>query len=420
MGVLLFSVSSCSKKEFMPEPIGDEIPLPDRPSVIAALTSSSNTLFKAAWERVNMDQILKEEAPKFKVTVLVPSDEAMTKAGLSATAIAQANIQDLTAMVRFHVIKADFTFTSLNISSAQSFNTMLVNPDLLEGQKDGAYQMISVPYNYRQYLDTDGTSLIANGKKTSIGIEINVANGTLLPIGMVLEYPKKQMLDVLKADGRFKLYLEALAISHELYDSFLLETFAEPYPGSMEYWMDANAITPGNFKASRKSDVIRFTLFAPTDEAFHQVGIYSAADFLALNNRDLYNGYNKVLTDELLRLHVQGFATPVLEIDWDNFDIEPAASLYVTARSGTANMVFFSNFLNPEHLSNYVTSNLAEGGVYTYLDLDFGKDAAGKITVKQKGATTEPVAIVEENINTLQGPIHVVNRLMVPKDFKFR
>ena len=420
MGMLLFSMTSCNKKEFMPEPVGAEIPSPDRPSITAALATSSNILFKAAWERANMDQILKQEAPKFKVTILVPSDEAMIKAGFSAAAIAQANIADLTAIVRFHIVKAEFTVASLKASSAQSFNTMLTSPDLLEGKKDGAYEMISVPYTYRQFLDTDGTNLIANGKKTGMGKEINVVNGILLPIGMVLEYPKKQMLEVLKADGRFKLYLEALAISRELYDTFQVETMTEPNPGSMEYWMDANTRSPGKFQASRKSDVLRFTLFAPTDEAFQHAGINSAADFLALNSRDPYNGYNQIETDKLLHLHVQGSATRVLEIDWDNFEIEPAASFYVTARSGAANMVFFSNLLNPEHLSNYVTSNLGDGGVYTYLDLDFGKDASGKITVKQKGTANEPVSIVEENINSLQGPIHVVNRLMVPKDFMLR
>lgn len=420
MGMLVFSITSCSKREFMPEPLGEEIPSPERPSVIAALTASSNTLFKAAWERVNMDQILKQEAPKFKVTILVPSDEAMIKAGLTAAAIAQTNIKDLTAIVRFHVVKAEFTLGSLKISAAQSFNTMLTNPELLEGQKDGDYAMISVPYTYRQFLDTDGTSLIANGKKTSTGKEIIVANGNLLPIGIVLEYPKKQMLDILKADGRFKLYLEALSISRQLYDSFLLETFAEPRPGSMEYWMDVNTMTPGNFKASRKSDVSRLTLFAPTDEAFRHAGINSAADFVALNDRNPYDGFSQIETDKLLRLHVQGFATPVLEIDWDNFDIEPGAAIYTTASGGAANMVFFSNLLNPQHLGNYVTSTLGEHGTYTYLDLDFGKDASGKITVKQKGATTEAAIIVEENINSLQGPIHVVNRLIIPKDFKLR
>lgn len=416
MGMLLLSMTSCNKKEFMPEPVGAEIPSPDKPSITAALTSSSNTLFKAAWERANMDQVLKQEAPKFKVTVLVPSDEAMIKAGLTATAIARANIADLTAIIRFHIVKAEFTFASLKASSAQSFNTMLTSPNLLEGKKDGDYEMISVPYTYRQFLDTDGTNLIANGKKTGIGKEINVANGILLPIGMVLEYPKKQMLEVLKADGRFKLYLEALEISRELYDTFQLETLAVPDPGAIQYWIDSDTRTPGKFQASRKSDVLRFTLFAPTDEAFQQAGINSAADLLALNSSDPYNGYNQIQTDRLLRLHVQGFATPVLEIDWDNFEIEPAASLYVTARGGAANMAFFSNLLNPEHLSNYVTSN--NGGNYTYLDLDFGRDASGKITVKQKGTTNEPASIVEENINTIQGPIHVVNRLIVPKDFK--
>eukprot|EP01133_Synstelium_polycarpum_P002872 gene2872-3298_t len=401
----------------MPEPVGAEIPFAAGPDISTALSGSPYTLFKAAWERSNMNKIIADEFPKNRLTVLVPSDEAMTKAGFTAAVIGKTAPKTLDTLLRYHILNGEYTVAKLaGTTYDQAVFTLLTDRQYTDGiTKEG--QIVSTPYIYKQYINTQGTNLLINGNTVPAGKESSISRGILLPVGSVLVPPKRTMLQALKADGRFGLFLKAAEINGQLYDEKLLETMDAPRPGSILYWLDADHVTPGDFKATRKSDVIRFTLFAPTDEAFHKAGIYSAADIERLNSRFPYDGNGQRLTpsDSLLILHRQGFVMANVDVDWDTF---AGAASYVMPRPSVANMVFYGNSLNAKTLGNYVVGNFAEGFKRVYLGLDFGKDGSGRTTIRQTGSLFPAATVVEENINTQQGPIHVVDRLLIPNDFK--
>lgn len=418
LAVLVFcAVLSCKRNEFMPEPVGAEIPYAAGPDISTALSASPYTLFKAAWERSNMNKILADEFPKNRLTVLVPSDAAMTKAGFTAAVIGKTDPKALDTLLRYHILNGEYTVAKLTGAQYdQAVNTLLIDGKYTDGVvKDS--QIESVPYAYKQYLNVEGSNLLINGKTVPAGKESPISRGILVPVESVLAPPKRSMLQALKADGRFGLFLKAAEINGQLYDGFLIETFDSPQVGSILYMLDANHVTPGDFAATRKSDVIRFTLFAPTDEAFHKVGIYSAADIEQLNSRSPYTGDSRTLTpsDSLLILHRQGFAYNNLDIDWDTF---AGAAIYVTPRPSVANMVFYGNALNAKTLGSYIVRDNFSDDRRLYLGLDFGKDGSGKTTIRQTGSPFPAATVIEENINTQQGPIHVLDRLLVPKDFK--
>lgn len=418
LAILLFCLAlSCKRNEFMPEPVGEEIPYTAGPDISTALSNSPYTLFSAAWEHSNMNKIIAEEFPKNRITVLVPSDEAMIKAGFTAAMIGKTAPEKLDTILLYHILNGEYTPAKINGGDYDlAVNSLLTDPQYTDGVIKGS-QIESVPYTYKQYLSVEGNNLLINGKTVSVGKESSISRGLLLPVESVLTPPKRSMLQALKADGRFGLFLKAAAINGQLYDDFLLETFDPPRLGAILYWLDADHVTPGYFEATRKSDVIRFTLFAPTDEAFHKAGIYSAADIEQLNNRSPYNGNSQALTpsDSLLILHRQGFMITNLDIDWDTF---AGAAIYITPRPSVANMVFYGNALNAKTLGNYIVKDNFSDDRRDYLGLDFGKDGSGRTTIRQKGSLFPEATVIEENINTQQGPIHVVDRLLIPKDFK--
>lgn len=414
--LMLCAVLSCKRNEFMPEPVGEEITYNAGSDISTALSNSPYTLFKAAWERSNMNKIIAEEFPKYRLTVLVPSDAAMTKAGFTAAVIGKTAPKTLDTILRYHILNGEYTVAKLSGTQYdQVVNTLLIDERYTDGVIKGT-QIESVPYTYKQYLNVEGSNLLINGKTVPVGKESSISRGILVPVESVLTPPKRSMLQALKADGRFGLFLKAAEINGKLYDELMVEFFDPPQLGSILYWLDADHVTPGDFEATRKSDVIRFTLFAPTDEAFHKVGIYSATDIERLNNRSPYTGNSQTLTpsDSLLILHRQGFMISNLDIDWDTF---AAAAIYVTPRTAVANMVFYGNVLNTKTLGNYIVKDNFSDDRRAYLGLDFGKDGSGKTTIRQTGSLFPAATVIEENINTQQGPIHVVDRLLIPKNF---
>jgi len=98
-----------------------------------------------------------------------------------------------------------------------------------------------------------------------------------------------------------------------------------------------------------------------------------------------------------------------------------AARYYPTQNLSKPNAtIFFSNELNNDRLANYV--------IYPYLSISvpeyvcpfvFSQREDGKTQIKLKNAreSDEAATIIESDIMTLNGPIHVVDRLFIPRNF---
>ncbi|MNS97018.1 hypothetical protein D3C72_1313410 [compost metagenome] len=85
------------------------------------------------------------------------------------------------------------------------------------------------------------------------------------------------------------------------------------------------------------------------------------------------------------------------------------------------NTVFYSNDLDPVLLNDYYVNVGGSGQVqYAYkMPLSFSKNA-NQIQMKVKEAEQAPINIIDTDINTVNGPIHVVDNLLLPKGFKLK
>jgi hypothetical protein len=85
------------------------------------------------------------------------------------------------------------------------------------------------------------------------------------------------------------------------------------------------------------------------------------------------------------------------------------------------NTVFYSNDLDPTLLNDYYVNIGGNSQVqYAYkMPLAFSKNG-NQIQMKIKEAEQAPINIIETDINTVNGPIHVVDNLLLPKGFKLK
>ncbi|WP_159452641.1 fasciclin domain-containing protein [Pedobacter nyackensis] len=399
--LLFITLASCRKTEFQPEVEGVQVPHVDLSITLnQVLEASANTLFKAAWKRSNMNSIVEKRGNQTPMTLLVPSDAAFIADGITLDVINNTTPELLDSLLLYHTLSQGVNPKDLSERGENTIGlTLLENTYLQVKGYENQYQ--TDPYFYRQYLNVSGNELLINGKKSGTAIVTLAKNGTFWPIDHVLKKPTKTMMQVLQEDGRFGMYLEIMTKTDQQWEEAVM--------GAAERVPFSKGLAAGY-------DILIFkSIFAPTDEAFHQAGFKDVDDLIALNNRNIlpyfdWNTYELVgsgyATDTLLTMHRWGKLFKEKD-GWGYGDDNPD--------------IFYSNDLNNNLLSGYALSTSGYTGTVPifYVPLDFGKNAAGKVTVKTKSSEYPAATIVESDINTLMGPIHVVNRLMPPKNFKF-
>jgi len=404
--LLIISLASCRKEEFQPEEEGAPIPTVSiKTTLKEAIAASTNTLFKAAWNRSNMNSIIAKQGDNVPFTILMPTDAAFLADGLTLDVINSTTPALLDSILLYHTLNQETTPQALsNRDDNAVIYTLLENP-YLRSRPFEAYGPDK--YFYRQYLKVQGNQLFINGNKSGTATVTLAKNGTLWPIDHVLHKPTKTILQVLQEDGRFSMYVDIMTQVDMMWDE---ATFGVAY---RKYFRDGITLSD---EPQSLSYYMNFTsVFAPTDEAFHQAGFNSIDDLVALNNRN-----------------------PLPYLDWDTFEV--VGSGYATdtlltmhrwgrlfkqadsfGEGGDNPDAFYANDLNNKLLSGYALSTSGYTGSIPilYVPLDFGTDNTGKVTVKAIGSDKPAANIIEADINTLMGPIHVVNRLMPPKDFKY-
>jgi len=404
--LLIISLASCRKEEFQPEVEGAPIPTQDiKITLKEAITASTNTLFKAAWNRSNMNKIIAERGNNSPLTILMPTDAAFITDGLTLDVINRTTPALLDSILLYHTLAQATTPQALaNRDDNAAMYTLLENLFL----KTRPFENYSGDkYFYRQYLKVKGNDLFINGHKSGVATITSAKNGTLWPIDKVLHKPTKTILQALQEDGRFTMYVGIMTQVDMMWDE---ATFGVAY---RHYFTDGINLSDS---PQSPSYFINFTsVFAPTDDAFRAAGFNSIDDLMALNNRNplpyldwdtfevVGTGY---ATDTLLTMHRWGR----LFKKSDNF-----------GEGGDNPDAFYSNDLNNKLLAGYALTTTGYTGTLPilYVPLDFGTDNTGKVTVKAIGSNKPAATVIEADINTLMGPIHVVNRLIPPKDFKY-
>jgi uncharacterized surface protein with fasciclin (FAS1) repeats len=246
-------------------------------------------------------------------------------------------------------------------------------------------------------MAADG-SLMVNGKSTGPVTAMYATNGVIYHVNHIIQRPTQSIMEFLLSDSRFSIFNDLYRKTDSIWQEVGMGYISRG--NSLNYftlYMDfyGDGFVPSN------------SFFAPTNEAFKNAGFNSVDDLMALNERsmpyfdwDYYQVVNGFVTDSLLDYHGWG-------------------RMYAPANSGEtkgspASAVFFSNDLDNSIIGNYDLS----AGVYYEVDtykmtLDYGVNAAGQRTVKVKGSSKPAAAIVEADIYTFQGPVHVVNNLIL-------
>lgn len=405
-GLLLFSMASCRKDEFMPVPEGEVVPS-DQPTINLkeALDASSYSLFKAAWARSTMEAKLKAYGNRTPFTLLIPTDAAFIADGLTLEVINNTPPALLDSLLMYHTIASGVNPKELNGRLDNTITLSLVpNPALrVEPLEPGSG--LSDPYFYRLNLKVQANGFYINGKNVGNLAPVLATNGTLWPIDHVQHKPTKTILAALEADGRFGIYLDVMKKCADLYFEITEENLERPWiPGLVI--ADYPAPAPNVFFTS---------ILAPTDQAFHNAGFADADAVMTFNkqrtlpavdwDQGVVNGL--FASDSLLTLH-----------RWSDL-------IYPKSTSGSFGSlnptVFYSSDLSSDILGNYVLRR--KNNLYNVpamlMPLEFGKNAEGAVTIKAKGSTHPPAVVVDGDINTIMGPIHAVDHLIPLADFKF-
>jgi hypothetical protein len=122
-------------------------------------------------------------------------------------------------------------------------------------------------------------------------------------------------------------------------------------------------------------------------------------------NWDTFEMVNGFVTDSLLAYHAWGrMYTP--------------KGAFGTGNRSVA--MFYSNDLDNSIIGNYDLTSSNGGNLPPYpMTLEFGVGTAGQITVKVKGSTHPAATVTEADINTFQGPLHLVDNLILSNKVQY-
>lgn len=399
LALTLLFLAACRKEEFQQVPHGEPVPYTDtaKHDLQTLLGMSQYRLFYTAWQKSHMNELMASQEKSIRHTILAPDDAAMQAAGLDAAGIAAQSPEQLDSLLRYHVINEQLDTLALRMQKGNvRKKSLLYHSSLIEDLNSlGSNVTTPTPYNYKHFIGMANGNLLVNGKDAGNAHPLYATNGIIWPVNIVLQRPSENIADFLKRDARFSMLTELL---HQT-DSIWLEASMGFY--ERRYFLKL---------APRQSDnlVVSEAFFAPTNEAFRQAGFNSVEDLMKLNARsmpffdwDIFQMVNGFVTDTLLNYHVWGRMYAPNGI-WGN-GAESAA-------------VFYSNELNNNMLSGFAL-NAGDASIPPYImPLDFSVAGNGKVSLRPKGSTHEPAVVTEADINTFQGPVHVVDHLLIPEN----
>ena len=423
---LLFT-TACNKTEFLPDPEGTQVPFQSdaTQTVEELLAASPAKLYYSAWQKSSIKNVLNQKGSKVIFTAFVPNDAAMHAAGFTSSAINQMSVAELDDFILFSTTIGPVTRDELKLRDDNFMvKTLLENRDLYVKYFENPESNQFDYYAYRLYVGVKGDDLLVNGKNTGKLNYLPATNGGLYLMEKTVQKPTKTIIEALRADGRFTMFIESQRLADELYLE-KMATDIEPLLGykpepeetmmyatqRLYYQKDWDIVTP---YPGYGTNITISTLFAPTDEAFHKAGFQTVADILKFNERGAASiRFNDMtFTDE--------GAYPMDTVynyhrNWGRMFQPVTAGGDKTISNAT---VFYSNALTPT-LNEYLVSAGGNPTIdYAYkMPLEFSLNG-NSIQIKVKGSEYPAATVIEGDINTLNGPIHVIDRLFFPKGFK--
>jgi hypothetical protein len=422
----LLLMTGCRKDEFIPPPEGEKVPYedPGYKTLEETLKASPYQLFLKAYQRSHMDSVLKGN---YEYTLLAPTDAAMQAAGYTEAVIAAMPENAADELVAFLTLRGKISKEALGLKPGNLGAVSLLSRMDLHVLPfyygDGTPSSNYDKYYYRNYMAVSGGKLLINGMAAGdVQHALPASNGYIWAVDVVLPKPvDKSFWDVLAADPRFTMFMEIQRKADSTYDIRYRKAVEEAIgydPGGFG-WVDAKRT---NYEPKfdlipdwNGTTMMEFNMvFAPTNDAFHQAGFQTVEDVMAWNDKYATSPVFDWNTYEVFPF---GFPSDsVLAYHWDfGRDNLQYGGTYGKSAGPTAT-VFYANDLNNAYLGDYPVNQLPN--ILNYImPFSFGKSGDGKPTVQIKGSDAPPATIVE-TINTIMGPLHVVDRLLIPKNLK--
>lgn len=398
--LILFTISilltSCYKKEFLPPELGEAIPYTDSlPSFNAAFAASPYTLFLHAWRRSSAHKQLDLANPDTRITLLVPDNAAMEAAGYNLPKLNTLPLRELDSLVLYHT-----ALSYLHQDGLQELENKgnVGTRSALTNKNDWEFYAIGTShfytdYHYKIYVGNENSDLLINGKNIgNIKDIIPTKQAILLPIKEVLKRPTKTTWEYLKADGRFSLYTQSIAYTDSIYKKI------------NEFYFGRGPLF---------NLYLNTTLLVPTDEAFHKAGLMNFEDIKKIIHRvpDPYKTAQNNLShftpiDSILDNHYWNFNITYLP------DRNNHMSIY---SNDLKNNLFGGNYV---HFVSLIASITNFYSLDPNIKLQFTNNNASTY-VHLKNSNFPAAEFVETDIVTLTGVVHVLDHLLIPKDFKF-
>lgn len=424
--MLLALITGCKKEEYIPPPEGEKIGYVDPQYKPLAEILKTTKLFLKLVEQSNMDSLL---TTKSAVTLLVPSDAAMQAAGYTESVITAMNPLDADTIVALHVVRNTLTKEELLRASGSLQTASLLRKKGLYVRSyyygnDQPNDISRDSYWYRQMLSGINGKLIVNGIPSGdLDKSIPAKSGYVYTLDRVLTRPVDESFwSYLEKDPRFSIFINLQKKVDEIFDLKYRRIYEDNTgwdPGGYS-WVDSRRTNYALYYDIAPDytgdDYANFsTMYAPTNDAFHAAGFLSVDDVLAANSQVF--GEEPIFDWNTWEVAAFGYMSDsILAYHWDyGFDNLPYSSIYGKPRP--IGYLFYANDLRNDYLQDFVLSNAV--GSYEYkIPFTFG-EKNGNPTIQVKGSNAEP-ATVTETINTLNGPLHVVDRLLIPKDLKMK
>lgn len=388
MLVSWMTITSCTKKDIQPEPIGEAVPYPAAvtTTIEKAVDSLPYAIWKAAWNRSNIRTIIKNKGAANQ-TLFLPTDRAFQEAGWTLEKINTASVSELDDLLSYHIVAGKYLRATLaSVKGNLTLNSMLTSSEL-PGTSTYA------PFRYKLYVGLYKDSIWIDGQAVCpSAATIEVVNGVIYPIKQIIKRPTQSLYEYLSSDSRFSLYMEVI--------SYMQLAYMDNGAWGIDYETPMMDLSRG----------FACTFFAPTNEAFRKSGFNNMDDVIAYINKSLPLGeagydQNNYYTQPLFSM--------------DSILVEHGLNVFSNAATYDYpfDAAWYTNDLlqNGDKLSGIV---LVAGQLYntppTQVLLEYPNNN-GQPQVKRIGSSHAPLPLAEANVKLLNAVVHVVDDgLLIP------
>lgn len=365
-------LTACRLQDAQVAPVGKPIEYVGPTLKMKQLLDSSNlSIYKAIWKKVNMDSVIGNKGLQ-AYTVLAPSDEAFTTAGITAAKVNTMTVADLDTLLFYHVLDTWISGDQLNrLHGNNNMRSLLTRIDF-----PGFYD--NSPYIYYQYLGVHAGKLIINGAPHPFKT-LEATNGTIYVLDEMLKKPERDMYDYLTGNPDFEYLMEALRISDSIYQNS---------------WSSPTSIKLLKNTAENRG----ITFFAPTNRAFQAAGFKTIDD---LRRRALLYPVDYAHYDDNYY-----YVTPTTSLDSllsvNHLDFNGVV------RADYPVMLFSNDFTDNLSLAGFTIKPGAQfHDAPQFIRLSF-TSSNGSVMVKQIGSSQPAYKLVTTDLLFNNGVIHVI------------